>query len=124
MVKKFTFEHGDSTIVIKLNTKYSEQIYEDSKNSGIKNGAFESKEIIEYITTAKYRKKNDDELSFDVGVLVELIDENDNGYWKVKYNDKIGLVPSTFLKSYDDPMKSIGKKMRIGKIRIGNTTVF
>ena len=64
------------------------------------------------IRLLRYDAKDDTEVSFDRHCIVTVIEESDHGWWKVRYNQKVGLAPACFLKPYTDPMISIGHTMQ------------
>ena len=45
-----------------------------------------------------YEAEEADEISFPKGVIVDVIQKRLNGWWFVKYEDKSGLAPATFLR--------------------------
>lgn len=47
--------------------------------------------------TFQYDAVQPDELNLNVGNLVEVLEEEDEGWWKGKLNDKIGMFPSNFV---------------------------
>ncbi|XP_022096539.1 SH3 and PX domain-containing protein 2B-like isoform X4 [Acanthaster planci] len=50
-----------------------------------------------YVTTAAYENSDDDGLSFEEGVQVEVIEENETGWWLVRIGREEGWAPSTYL---------------------------
>ena len=42
--------------------------------------------------------ESDDELSLKEGELVEVLDQEDDGWWKGLLNGKVGLFPTNFVK--------------------------
>ncbi|KAH0631745.1 hypothetical protein JD844_019511 [Phrynosoma platyrhinos] len=50
-----------------------------------------------------YEAQEEDELSVKTGVLVEVLEKLDSGWWLVWYDGKRGYVPSVFLQPYRNP---------------------
>nr|CAB3266049.1 SH3 and PX domain-containing protein 2A-like [Phallusia mammillata] len=50
-----------------------------------------------YITTAKFVANNPDEISFGLGVLVEVLQKNLEGWWHISYQGKQGWAPASYL---------------------------
>lgn len=45
----------------------------------------------------KYQATQSDELSFEEGDTLYILDTSDpNGWWKAKCNNKVGLIPSNY----------------------------
>ncbi|XP_053551008.1 NADPH oxidase organizer 1-like [Bombina bombina] len=57
-------------------------------------------DAIHYYAYKAYQAGSSDELSISIGVLVQVIEKSKNGWWLVRYNNKVGYVPSMFLKPY------------------------
>lgn len=51
-----------------------------------------------YITTSAYKAELDDEMSFEIGVLVTVIEKNFDGWWLVRYQNREGWAPAMYLK--------------------------
>ncbi|OCT64451.1 NADPH oxidase organizer 1 [Xenopus laevis] len=60
-----------------------------------------------YYAVKGYQAHNSDELSLGVGVVVEVTEKTDNGWWRVCYNGRCGYVPSMFLKPYCNPHQQL-----------------
>ncbi|XP_060116977.1 NADPH oxidase organizer 1 [Heteronotia binoei] len=56
-----------------------------------------------YYIKRSYKARNQDELSVNIGVVVEVLEKTDNGWWLVWYNGRAGYVPSMFLRPYKNP---------------------
>ncbi|OCT64430.1 NADPH oxidase organizer 1 [Xenopus laevis] len=69
-------------------------------NEDTDSGAASEDEGILYYAARAYGSMNSDEVSITVGVLVEVIEKSNNGWWLVRYNGKAGYVPSMYLKPY------------------------
>jgi hypothetical protein len=51
--------------------------------------------------------RKEDELSCDVGQIVEVLDQSDNDWWTVRIGEQQGLVPSSFLKEIQEDAEQI-----------------
>ncbi|KAG8557397.1 hypothetical protein GDO81_016620 [Engystomops pustulosus] len=60
----------------------------------------ESEEGARYYTTTSYEAMSQDELSISRGVLVEVVEKSNHGWWLIRYNGKTGFVPAMYLKPY------------------------
>ncbi|XP_016093996.1 putative neutrophil cytosol factor 1C [Sinocyclocheilus grahami] len=56
-----------------------------------------------YVAAKSYKAMNSDELSVEIGSVVEVLQKSDNGWWIVRYNRKAGFVPSMYLQPYNNP---------------------
>ncbi|XP_078520987.1 NADPH oxidase organizer 1-like [Lissotriton helveticus] len=56
-----------------------------------------------YYAIKSHEAKDTDELSMNIGVVVEVLEKSDNGWWLVWYNEQVGYVPSMFLRPYRNP---------------------
>ena len=54
----------------------------------------------------EYDPEQDDELALQVGEIVEILEDNDEGWWKGKLNGKIGVFPSNFVEIIKEETKS------------------
>jgi Variant SH3 domain len=53
-----------------------------------------------------YDAQQDDELSFPADAILEILDpENASGWFKARLNDRVGLIPSTYVQSLDVPQQ-------------------
>ncbi|XP_032086855.1 NADPH oxidase organizer 1 [Thamnophis elegans] len=75
---------------------------EDSKEMPIMEENYE--EGLLYYVTQAYRAKQADELSLEFGIVVEVLEKKDSGWWLVWYNGTTGIVPSMFLQPYRNPL--------------------
>ncbi|XP_070617061.1 NADPH oxidase organizer 1 isoform X2 [Erythrolamprus reginae] len=57
-----------------------------------------------YYVTQAYRAKQPDELSLEFGIVVQVLEKADSGWWLVWYNGTTGIVPSMFLQPYRNPL--------------------
>ncbi|TSK14653.1 NADPH oxidase organizer 1 [Bagarius yarrelli] len=64
-----------------------------------------------YCAIRNYTSNMKDEISVNIGAVVEVIQKSDNGWWLVRYNGKAGYVPSIYLQPYTNPMFKINKKL-------------
>ncbi|XP_041476931.1 SH3 and PX domain-containing protein 2A-like isoform X1 [Lytechinus variegatus] len=56
-----------------------------------------------YITNNAYQGQAEDEISFETGVIVNIIQKSLDGWWKVSYQGKQGWAPATYLQIYKGP---------------------
>ncbi|CAM4410678.1 unnamed protein product [Leuciscus chuanchicus] len=56
-----------------------------------------------YVSAKSYKAINSDEISVEIGSVVEVLQKSDNGWWIVRYNRKAGFVPSMYLQPYNNP---------------------
>ncbi|XP_078274502.1 NADPH oxidase organizer 1-like [Rhinoraja longicauda] len=57
----------------------------------------------QYYAAKNYQATDDDELSLQVGVMVEVLRTSTDGWWLVSYNGQSGYVPSVYLQPYRNP---------------------
>lgn len=69
-----------------------------------------------YITTSAYKAELDDEMSFEIGVLVTVIEKNFDGWWLVRYQNCEGWAPAMYLKKPSpSQLQAIGSNSLIRK---------
>lgn len=71
-------------------------------------------ESVFYVATKAYKATNSDELSVELGSVLEVLQKSDNGWWIVRYNRKAGYVPSMYLQPHNNPrilLKSTQKEI-------------
>nr|XP_015801187.2 NADPH oxidase organizer 1a [Nothobranchius furzeri] len=56
-----------------------------------------------YITVKGYKSTKVDEVSVNIGAVVEVLQKSENGWWLVRYNRKTGYIPTMYLKPYRYP---------------------
>ncbi|XP_029432683.1 NADPH oxidase organizer 1-like isoform X2 [Rhinatrema bivittatum] len=56
-----------------------------------------------YFAAKGYEAQSSDEVSVAAGVVVEVLEKSENGWWLVWYNGKAGYVPSMYLQPYRNP---------------------
>lgn len=54
-----------------------------------------------YICNKMFNADNPDEISIDKGCIVEVLEQSYDGWWLVKYKNKVGRVPAIYLSSSD-----------------------
>ena len=55
-------------------------------------------ESLQYVAIFPYDAQHDDELSFPIGANLEILEQSDNsGWFKARYGNQIGLIPSTYV---------------------------
>eukprot|EP00053_Salpingoeca_punica_P007241 m.66658 g.66658 ORF g.66658 m.66658 type:complete len:917 (-) comp14059_c0_seq1:167-2917(-) len=55
-----------------------------------------------YITVAKYKATQDDEVGYEKGVVLTVIEKSLDGWWKVVYQGKTGWTPAVHLEKISD----------------------
>ncbi|XP_041719122.2 NADPH oxidase organizer 1-like [Coregonus clupeaformis] len=60
-------------------------------------------ESVLYSAVRSYKATNGDEVSVDIGSVVEVLQKSDNGWWLIRYNGKTGYVPAMYLQPYNNP---------------------
>ncbi|XP_070211989.1 SH3 and PX domain-containing protein 2B-like isoform X2 [Littorina saxatilis] len=72
-----------------------------------------------FICIETFTAQNDDEISLEKGVIVEVEEKSMDGWWKVKYQGREGYAPATYLKKSNDPYaKSLVEKSRQSGVKI------
>ncbi|XP_032896123.1 NADPH oxidase organizer 1-like [Amblyraja radiata] len=57
----------------------------------------------QYYAAKDYQATDDDELSLQVGIMVEVLRKSIDGWWLASYNGECGYVPSVYLQPYRNP---------------------
>ncbi|MFT7807142.1 SH3 and PX domain-containing protein 2A isoform X1, partial [Arapaima gigas] len=70
-----------------------------------------------YITIQPYNSQGKDEIGFEKGVTVEVIQKNLEGWWYIRYQGKEGWAPASYLKKLKDDF-SPRKKTLTGPVEI------
>ncbi|XP_018606438.1 SH3 and PX domain-containing protein 2A isoform X3 [Scleropages formosus] len=70
-----------------------------------------------YITVQPYNSQGKDEIGFEKGVTVEVIQKNLEGWWYIRYQGKEGWAPASYLKKLKDDF-SPRKKTLTGPVEI------
>ncbi|XP_029927188.1 SH3 and PX domain-containing protein 2A-like isoform X1 [Myripristis murdjan] len=70
-----------------------------------------------YMTVQPYSSQGKDEIAFEKGVIVEVIQKNLEGWWFIRYQDKEGWAPASYLKKVKDDF-SPRKKTVTGPVEI------
>ncbi|XP_041866378.1 SH3 and PX domain-containing protein 2A-like isoform X2 [Melanotaenia boesemani] len=80
-------------------------------------GASKAGEEEKYITMQPYSSQGKDEIAFEKGVIVEVIQKNLEGWWFIRYQDKEGWAPASYLKKVKEDF-SPRKKTVTGPVEI------
>ena len=59
--------------------------------------------------TYSYTADNDDELSLELGQIVEILDEEEEGWWKGRLNGVEGVFPSNFVEPIVEQLEEDNK---------------
>ncbi|XP_046885705.1 SH3 and PX domain-containing protein 2A isoform X1 [Hypomesus transpacificus] len=70
-----------------------------------------------YVTVQPYSSQGKDEIAFEKGAIVEVIQKNLEGWWFIRYQDKEGWAPASYLKKVKDDL-SPRKKTVTGPVEI------
>ncbi|XP_066475840.1 SH3 and PX domain-containing protein 2A isoform X8 [Tiliqua scincoides] len=70
-----------------------------------------------YVTIQPYTSQGKDEIGFEKGVTVEVIQKNLEGWWYIRYLGKEGWAPASYLKKVKDDLSS-RKKNLTGPVEI------
>ncbi|KTG29273.1 hypothetical protein cypCar_00016564, partial [Cyprinus carpio] len=80
-------------------------------------GTSRSGEEEKYVTVQAYTSQGKDEIGFEKGVTVEVIQKNLEGWWFIRYQGKEGWAPASYLKKLKDDL-SPRKKTLTGPVEI------
>ncbi|XP_044071322.1 SH3 and PX domain-containing protein 2A-like isoform X2 [Siniperca chuatsi] len=80
-------------------------------------GASKAGEEEKYVTVQPYTSQGKDEITFEKGVIVEVIQKNLEGWWFIRYQDKEGWAPASYLKKLKEDF-SPRKKTVTGPVEI------
>ncbi|XP_075687702.1 NADPH oxidase organizer 1-like [Rhinoderma darwinii] len=72
----------------------------NSRNKSFNKGTY-------YYAEKGYEAQYKDEISLAVGIVVEVMEKSENGWWLICYNGRFGYVPSMFLKPYKNPHQKL-----------------
>ncbi|XP_013870349.1 NADPH oxidase organizer 1a [Austrofundulus limnaeus] len=56
-----------------------------------------------YTAVKSYKSTNVDEISVNMGTVVEVLQKTENGWWLIRHDGKIGYIPALHLKPYSYP---------------------
>ncbi|KAK2893895.1 NADPH oxidase organizer 1a [Channa argus] len=56
-----------------------------------------------YTAVKSYKATKADEISVNIGAVVEVLQKSDNGWWLIRYNGKAGYIPVMYLQPYNYP---------------------
>ncbi|KAJ8363796.1 hypothetical protein SKAU_G00126270 [Synaphobranchus kaupii] len=65
-----------------------------------------------YSAVRNYTSKKEDEVSVNIGSVVEVLQKSDDGWWLIRNKGKAGYVPSMYLQPYTNPLVQVQKEMR------------
>ncbi|XP_077586018.1 SH3 and PX domain-containing protein 2A-like isoform X2 [Stigmatopora nigra] len=80
-------------------------------------GASKSGEEEKYVTVQAYTSQGKDEIAFEKGAIVEVLQKNLEGWWFIRYQDKEGWAPASYLKKMKEEL-SPRKKPAAGPVEI------
>ncbi|KAL3967476.1 malate dehydrogenase [Sarotherodon galilaeus] len=56
-----------------------------------------------YCAVRSYTSKKVDEISVPIGSVVEVLRKSDNGWWLIRFNGRVGYIPTMYLQPYNNP---------------------
>ncbi|XP_042361311.1 NADPH oxidase organizer 1-like [Plectropomus leopardus] len=56
-----------------------------------------------YTAVKSYKRTKDDEITVAIGAVVEVLQKSENGWWLIRYNGKVGYIPTMYLQPYTYP---------------------
>ncbi|KAM7386800.1 hypothetical protein PAMA_009430 [Pampus argenteus] len=56
-----------------------------------------------YTAIKNYKATKDDEITVNIGSVVEVLQQSDNGWWLIRYKGKTGYIPTMYLQPYNYP---------------------
>ncbi|KAG7255438.1 hypothetical protein CRUP_021399, partial [Coryphaenoides rupestris] len=71
-----------------------------------------------YVTVQPYTSEGKDEIAFEKGVIVEVIQKNLEGWWFIRHQDKEGWAPASYLKKVKEDFGSQRKKSSASPVEI------
>ncbi|KAG7491815.1 hypothetical protein MATL_G00008200 [Megalops atlanticus] len=77
-----------------------------------------SKEGMLYCAVRNYTSKKEDEISVNIGSVVEVLQKSDDGWWLIRFHGKAGYVPSMYLQPYTNPLLHFQKEMRSSTLNL------
>ncbi|XP_022608221.1 NADPH oxidase organizer 1-like [Seriola dumerili] len=81
---------------------YLEKLYEDDdEDEDDIDGTTERGTLCTAIKS--YKATKDDEITVNIGAVVEVLQKSDNGWWLIRYNGKAGYIPTMYLQPYNYP---------------------
>ncbi|XP_069756586.1 SH3 and PX domain-containing protein 2A isoform X3 [Narcine bancroftii] len=84
-----------------------------------------SESVSQYKTVDKYEKVQDNEISFPAGIMVEVLEKQDSGWWFIRIGDSEGWAPVYFLEHVSGkPAESIAELVTAGSERSANENQF
>ncbi|XP_044035222.1 NADPH oxidase organizer 1-like [Siniperca chuatsi] len=77
-----------------------------------------------YCAVRSYSTKKDDEVSVPIGSVVEVLRKSDNGWWLIRFNGKVGYIPSMYLQPYNNPragLYSLQRKLHSSTLNLATS---
>ncbi|KAG7459415.1 hypothetical protein MATL_G00210460 [Megalops atlanticus] len=91
---------NDSKCMAWFPAPYLEKCEEEGDEEDSPDG---TEEGVLYCAVKGYKSTKGDEVSMNIGAVVEVLQKSDNGWWLIRYNGKVGYVPSMYLRPYANP---------------------
>lgn len=80
---------------------YLEKLDDDSGDEDELDGSTERGS--RYTAIKNYTATKNDEITVNIGAVVEVLQKSDNGWWLIRYKEKVGYIPSVYLRPYSYP---------------------
>ncbi|KAL0993110.1 hypothetical protein UPYG_G00103340 [Umbra pygmaea] len=80
-------------------------------------------ETVLYSAVRKHTATNADEVSVDIGSVVEILQKTNNGWWLIRYKGKVGYIPSMYLQPYNNPLvclEALQKNISSSSLNLAN----
>ncbi|XP_037611512.1 NADPH oxidase organizer 1-like isoform X1 [Sebastes umbrosus] len=77
-----------------------------------------------YCAVRSYSTKKEDEVSVPIGSIVEVLRKSDNGWWLIRFNGKLGYIPSMNLQPYNNPragLYSLQRKLHSSTLNLATS---
>ncbi|XP_070708377.1 uncharacterized protein [Pempheris klunzingeri] len=77
-----------------------------------------------YCAMRSYSTKKQDEVSVSIGSVVEVLRKSDDGWWLIRFNGKVGYIPSMYLQPYNNPragLYSLQKKLHSSTLNLATS---
>ncbi|CAL8305719.1 unnamed protein product [Merluccius merluccius] len=102
---------------------YLVQLEDDGDDGGADDDETDSPTGISVMYTAvkNYKATSVDEVSVNIGAVVEVLQKSDNGWWLIRSGAKVGYVPTLYLQPYNNPrvrMASLQQELRGSNINL------
>lgn len=92
----------------------------ERKKASIKGNKISMPKALEhYVAVTEYKKQEKGEITLKVGMLVEVVEKTETGWWFVSVEDEQGWVPSTCLEREDGVKEETSQRFKPGEGKFG-----